>query len=75
MIGKPQRHEKGVGRGARDAVPEAIAQACLPYPARGAFGEMEDPLRPAFTRLDRMIPQISDLLTQAYFTHVLYRSA
>jgi uncharacterized circularly permuted ATP-grasp superfamily protein/uncharacterized alpha-E superfamily protein len=60
---------------ARDAVPEAIAQACQPHPVRGAFGEMEDPLRPAFARLDRMIPQISDLLTQAYFTHVLTRSA
>ncbi len=60
---------------ARDAVPEAIAQACQPHLVRGAVGEMEDPLRPAFTRLDRMIPQISDLLTQAYFTHVLTRSA
>jgi uncharacterized alpha-E superfamily protein len=60
---------------AREALPEAITQACQPYPVRGAFGQMEDPLRPAFARLDRMIPQISDLLTQAYFTHVLNRSA
>jgi uncharacterized alpha-E superfamily protein len=60
---------------ARDAVPDAIAQSCQPHPVRGAFGEMEDPLRPAFAKLDRMIPQISDLLTQAYFTHVLSRSA
>jgi uncharacterized alpha-E superfamily protein len=60
---------------ARDAVPEAIAQACQPHLVRGSYGEMEDPLRPAFARLDRMIPQISDLLTQAYFTHVLTRSA
>jgi len=65
----------GIARAAHDAVPEAIAQACQPYPARGALGEMEDPLRPAFARLDRMIPQISELLTQAYFTHVLNRTA
>ncbi len=64
-----------IAQSARDAVPDAILQACQPHPVRGAFGEMEDPLRPAFARLDRMIPQISDLLTQAYFTHVLYRSA
>jgi uncharacterized alpha-E superfamily protein len=60
---------------ARDAVPEAIAHACQARPMRGATGEVEDPLRPAFARLDRLIPQISDLLTQAYFTHVLNRSA
>jgi len=60
---------------ARDAVPEAIAHACRLRPVRGLTGEMEDPLRPAFARLDRLIPQISDLLTQAYFTHVLNRSA
>jgi len=60
---------------ARDAVPEAIAHACQMRPGRGLTGEMEDPLRPAFARLDRLIPQISDLLTQAYFTHVLNRSA
>ena len=60
---------------AREAVPEAIANACQTHPIRGLSGEMEDPLRPAFTRLDRLIPQISELLTQAYFTHVLNRSA
>ncbi len=60
---------------ARDAVPDAIAHACQTRPIRTVSGEMEDPLRPAFARLDRMIPRISDLLTQAYFTHVLNRSA
>ncbi|HEX4505782.1 MAG TPA: circularly permuted type 2 ATP-grasp protein [Alphaproteobacteria bacterium] len=60
---------------ARDAVADAIVKACQPYPVRSALGEMEDPLRPAFARLDRMIPQISELLTQAYFTHVLNRTA
>jgi uncharacterized circularly permuted ATP-grasp superfamily protein/uncharacterized alpha-E superfamily protein len=60
---------------ARDAVPEAIEHACQTRPGRGAPAEAEDPLRPAFARLDRLIPQISDLLTQAYFTHVLSRSA
>ena len=59
----------------RDAVPEAISQACQARPVRGLTGEMEDPLRAAFARLDRQIPQISDRLTQAYFTHVLTRSA
>ena len=59
---------------ARDAVPDAIINAC--QQRGGRIGDdMGDPLRPAFARLDILIPQISDLLTQAYFTHVLIRSA
>jgi uncharacterized circularly permuted ATP-grasp superfamily protein/uncharacterized alpha-E superfamily protein len=60
---------------AREAVPDAIAHACQQRPARGPSGDPSDPLRSAFSRLDLLIPQISDLLTQAYFTHVLTRSA
>jgi uncharacterized circularly permuted ATP-grasp superfamily protein/uncharacterized alpha-E superfamily protein len=59
---------------AREAVPAAIAAACERGP-RGIGDDGSDPLRPAFARLNTMIPQISDLLTQAYFTHVLVRSA
>ncbi|MDB5397302.1 MAG: uncharacterized protein JWM91_4808 [Rhodospirillales bacterium] len=59
---------------ARDAVPDAIANACQQRGSR-IGDDMGDPLRPAFARLDMLIPQISDLLTQAYFTHVLIRSA
>jgi uncharacterized alpha-E superfamily protein len=54
---------------ARSAIPEAISNASQSRSGRG------DPLRPAFAGLDNLIPQISDLLTQAYFTHVLVRSA
>jgi uncharacterized alpha-E superfamily protein len=60
---------------ARHAVPDAIANACQPRVLRGAIGEASDPLRPAFNRLDMLVPQISDLLTQAYFTHAVIRSA
>jgi uncharacterized circularly permuted ATP-grasp superfamily protein/uncharacterized alpha-E superfamily protein len=56
---------------ARTAVPQAIADACQPH---GRF-DGADPLRDAFAKLDMQIPQISDLLTQAYFTHALARSA
>jgi uncharacterized circularly permuted ATP-grasp superfamily protein/uncharacterized alpha-E superfamily protein len=57
---------------ARVAIPEAIANASQSRSGRAASG---DPLRPAFAGLDILVPQISDLLTQAYFTHVLVRSA
>jgi uncharacterized alpha-E superfamily protein len=65
---------------AQAAIPEAIANASLARLGRAASlgnsgGYLGDPLRPAFARLDALIPQISDLLTQAYFTHVLVRSA
>jgi uncharacterized circularly permuted ATP-grasp superfamily protein/uncharacterized alpha-E superfamily protein len=59
---------------AQAAVPEAIATASAPRPGRPTTAD-SDPLRSAFTRLSLLIPQISDLLTQAYFTHVLVRSA
>jgi uncharacterized circularly permuted ATP-grasp superfamily protein/uncharacterized alpha-E superfamily protein len=59
---------------ARLALPDAIAQACQPRAARLA-DDQSDPLRPAFSRLDMLLPQISDLLTQAYFTHAVTRSA
>jgi len=57
---------------ARKAMPEAIANA---HP--GAKGTIVDGdrMRAAFAPLDRLLPQISDLLTQAYFTHALTRSA
>ncbi len=54
--------------GARIAIPDAIANACR-------LDGAGDPLRGAFARLDTQIPRISDLLTQAYFTHALARSA
>ncbi len=60
---------------AREAVPDAIVNACQQPRSRAIIDEQNDPLRPAFARLDMLIPQISDLLTQAYFTHVLIRSA
>jgi uncharacterized circularly permuted ATP-grasp superfamily protein/uncharacterized alpha-E superfamily protein len=63
-----------IAMSARDAVPDAIANACQQRGTR-IGDDMGDPLRPAFARLDILIPQISDLLTQAYFTHVLIRSA
>jgi uncharacterized alpha-E superfamily protein len=59
--------------GARVTIPDAIAIACRPHGHDGVSGE--DPLRGAFARLDMQIPRISDLLTQAYFTHALARSA
>ncbi len=62
-----------VAEAARVAVPEAIVDASL-RGGRLATAD-SDPLRAAFTRLNLLIPQISDLLTQAYFTHVLVRSA
>ena len=34
-----------------------------------------DALQTVFGRLEMMMPQISDLMTQTYFTHVLARSA
>lgn len=58
----------------RMTVPEAIVNACQPRGSRGA-GDAADPLRDAFAKLDMQIPRISDLLTQAYFTHALARSA
>lgn len=60
---------------ARHALPDAIASACQPRGPRGGFDGAGDPLRPAFSRLDLLLPQISDLLTQAYFTHAIIRSA
>jgi uncharacterized alpha-E superfamily protein len=60
---------------ARNAAPEAIANACHTERGRAAFADHGDPLRPAFARLDMLLPQISNLLTQAYFTHVAVRSA
>jgi uncharacterized alpha-E superfamily protein len=60
---------------ARHAAPEAIANACQSQAGRAAFTGHGDPLNPAFARLDMLIPRISDLLTQAYFTHVAVRSA
>jgi uncharacterized circularly permuted ATP-grasp superfamily protein/uncharacterized alpha-E superfamily protein len=60
---------------ARNAVPDAILGASQRIGSRAALVDGNDPLRAAFTRLSTMIPQISDLLTQAYFTHVLVRSA
>ena len=69
--GRPYR----AGRRPATRCPTPSSRPVRPHPVRGALGEMEDPLRTAFARLDRLIPQISDLLTQAYFTHVLARSA
>jgi uncharacterized circularly permuted ATP-grasp superfamily protein/uncharacterized alpha-E superfamily protein len=63
-----------LAQSARHAVPDAIANACQAQPASDVEGG-GDPLNPAFARLDLLIPQISDLLTQAYFTHVAVRSA
>jgi uncharacterized alpha-E superfamily protein len=60
---------------ARHALPEAIANASQPRAGRGTANDPGDPLRPAFARLDMLLPQISDLLTQAYFTHAVVRSA
>jgi uncharacterized circularly permuted ATP-grasp superfamily protein/uncharacterized alpha-E superfamily protein len=60
-----------LARTALAAVPQAIADACQPHGRLGGT----DPLRDAFAKLDLLIPQISDLLTQAYFTHALVRSA
>ncbi len=60
---------------ARDAVPDAIVNACQQRSSRPGSEDLGDPLRPAFARLDMLMPQVSDLLTQAYFTHVLIRSA
>jgi uncharacterized circularly permuted ATP-grasp superfamily protein/uncharacterized alpha-E superfamily protein len=59
----------------RHALPDTIANACQPRAPRGGPGDQGDPLRPAFARLDMLMPQISDLLTQAYFTHAVTRSA
>jgi uncharacterized alpha-E superfamily protein len=56
---------------ARASVPDAIARASRPQNGRDGA----DPLRDAFAKLDMQIPQISNLLTQAYFTHALARSA
>jgi uncharacterized alpha-E superfamily protein len=56
---------------ARAAVPQAIADACQPHDRFDGV----DPLRDAFAKLNMQIPQISDFLTQAYFTHALARSA
>jgi uncharacterized circularly permuted ATP-grasp superfamily protein/uncharacterized alpha-E superfamily protein len=78
LPGKPGLVEAAIqlANAARQAVPEAIANACQPADrGRVAFGGQGDPLSPAFARLDMLIPQISDLLTQAYFTHVAIRSA
>ncbi len=60
---------------ARAAIPEAIVHACQLHGGRSSASSADDPLRPAFARLEMLIPQISDLLTQAYFTHVIVRSA
>jgi uncharacterized circularly permuted ATP-grasp superfamily protein/uncharacterized alpha-E superfamily protein len=56
---------------ARASVPDAIGKASRPQGGRDGA----DPLRDAFAKLDMQIPRISDLLTQAYFTHALARSA
>jgi uncharacterized alpha-E superfamily protein len=59
---------------ARGMVFDAILEASKRRRSRSAIEE-PDPLRSAFARLEMLLPQISDLLTQAYFTHVLARSA
>jgi uncharacterized circularly permuted ATP-grasp superfamily protein/uncharacterized alpha-E superfamily protein len=59
---------------ARNAVAECIIAGAPPR-GRGASADSGNPLRAAFTRLDVLIPQISELLTQAYFTHAVIRSA
>jgi uncharacterized circularly permuted ATP-grasp superfamily protein/uncharacterized alpha-E superfamily protein len=60
---------------ARAMVFDAILEASRPRPSRAPGMEEPDALRSAFARLEILLPQISDLLTQAYFTHVIARTA
>lgn len=60
---------------ARGMVLDAMLEASRPRRSRLRTTDDIDPLRAAFGRLDLVLPQISDLLTQAYFTHALVRSA
>jgi uncharacterized circularly permuted ATP-grasp superfamily protein/uncharacterized alpha-E superfamily protein len=59
---------------ARGLVSEAILEGSRSHLGR-TRGEAQDPLRNAFRRLEILLGEISDLLTQAYFAHAVVRSA
>lgn len=51
------------------------SRASVLHPLTDDEVDMEDTIRHAFDEIDRILPEISDLLTQAYFTHALARQA
>jgi uncharacterized alpha-E superfamily protein len=51
----------GLIASARTMLPESIAESCLPGMA----------MRDAFARFDLLLPELSDVLTQSYFTHAI----
>jgi len=53
----------------------AASKACVVRPLGDDEIDMQDTMRHAFDEIDRILPEISDLLTQAYFTHALARQA
>ena len=66
----------GLAASAPPMIPEAILGS-LPAMRARMRGEAErrSACGGAFRRLDTVLPEISDLMTQAYFTHALVRSA
>jgi len=60
---------------AKDLVKEGIAAAIRPVVAAKNEKAENISLRTAFSQLDALLPEISDLLSRAYFTHALARRA
>jgi len=65
----------GLATSALGMIPDAVRAAALSPRDRAHGSGANDPLRTAFGPIDGLLPQISNLLTQAYFTHALSRSA
>ncbi len=60
---------------AKDMVKEGIAAATRPVVSAKNEKAENISLRAAFSLLDAILPEISDLLSRAYFTHALARRA
>ncbi|HUN49607.1 MAG TPA: circularly permuted type 2 ATP-grasp protein, partial [Candidatus Sulfotelmatobacter sp.] len=62
-------------RTARAMIGEGITTACTPRQRRDGEDEAGDPMIAAFAALDLLLPEISNLIAQAYFVHAFARPA
>ncbi len=62
-------------RTARTIIGECIVAACAPSAPRHGVAEDGDPMIAAFAPIDALLPDISNLISQAYFIHAFARPA
>jgi uncharacterized alpha-E superfamily protein len=62
-------------RTARAMIGECITLACAPRPRRHGVVDDNDPMTEAFAPIDSLLPEISNLISQAYFIHAYARPA